>query len=221
MRALVACVVLIIAGLQSAAAVVIVDFSPDTTGSPLGTDSFTNLFGTQIAGDRFTLATGATLTGGAIFSNSNPAVGTGARFLIFADAAGTPAAAPTIDIATMLDAVDGLLTTTQSSLSRKHATIAPTFLAAGTYWFSMPANQASSYGQALTTVAGGYDDGSFRFGATSLTTVLPPVPFPDHGDMFFTLEALASLPAAPEPATLALMALGLAGLGFSRRKRVV
>ena len=67
-------------------------------------------------------------------------------------------------------------------LRRKPDAIAPTFLAAGTYYFSMPSNSGVSYSQAATTVPGAYGDGMHRFGATSLTTNS------SSGDMCFQLE---------------------------------
>ena len=37
---------------------------------------------------------------------------------------------------------------------------------------------------------------------------------------FYAISDVATVPAIPEPATLALFGLGLAGLGFSRRRKV-
>ena len=42
-----------------------------------------------------------------------------------------------------------------------------------------------------------------------------------YGSGFFNIISESELPSIPEPATLVLMTLGLAGIGFSRRKKKV
>lgn len=207
----------IVLGLVSSAqAGLIVDFSPDTTGAPVGDNIIANRFAFQVMGDRFVLNSDVTLTGGAIFSNrAAGAVNTPARFLIFEDFGGTPASAPTIDIPTILDAVDDVDTTTQARLTRKHAAIAPTFLSAGTYWFAMPGDLGNDILQGATSIGGGYDDNQLRFGDTNLQNSLL------GGDLFFQLEA--EMQTVPEPSTFVLLGIGgiaLVGYGCRRRRQM-
>ena len=183
----------------------IVDFSPDTTGATLGESSWTNVYGSQIVGDQFTLSADTILTGGSIFSNSDFGnVGDDARFMVFAGSA--PTSAPIIDILTKIDVIDGQYTSGQSSLTRKHATITPTFLAAGTYWFAL-AGDPNDLTQASTTTSAGYDDGAFRFGSTTLQHSAP------SGDMYFQLEGTSAIPEPSTYITLSglILCFGLAG----------
>ena len=212
-KSLLAIVSLYLFGLSVSLAGIIVDFSPDTTAAPLGQSGWANNYPSQIIGGQFTLATDTTLTGGSIFSGSTWGfVGNSARFMIFSDLTGTPASSPLFDIVALLDVVDTSFTTTETGLTRKHVSITDTFLAAGSYWFSMPGNGVG-IGQASTTNAGGYDDGVFRYGSTNLVNSAA------LGDMYFQLEGTAA--SVPEPATLALIGFGLAGIyGQQRRKKV-
>jgi hypothetical protein len=100
---------------------------------------------------------------------------------------------------------ENVLTTTISELTRKHASIAPTFLSAGTYWFSMPGVGVDPFqGTGLAI-----DDGGFRFGNSSLTNTCP-----NCGDVFFTLEGTSG--SVPLPGTAALLLLGLASVRIWR-----
>lgn len=184
----------------------VADYSPDTTGAVVQTTNFSNKHSLQILGDQFTLATDTTLTGGAIFSDlSWGAFGDSARFMIFAEA---DVLTPLIDIVTTLDAVDSLFTSTRTGLTRKHATISPTFLSAGTYWFSMPGNGVE-IAQATGVI---FNDGALRTGSVNLTNS------ESYGDMFFQVEGVSSEPV-PEPASIAMWSM-MGGIGFmARRKR--
>jgi hypothetical protein len=131
-------------------------------------------------------------------------VGTSVRFLIYSD----PNTAPIIDITTTVDLIDSVSTVTQSSLNRKHASIASTFLAAGSYWFALPAAGNTNFTQGT----GNYGNNSFRQGF--FTSSLPSTGS-GLGDAFFQLEAIP----VPEPSSVALLALGLGALAFCRRSR--
>ncbi len=191
---------------QDSSAVVVVDFSPDTTGVALLSALRDNEYLLQVIGDEFELAQDTVITGGSIFSDSTVGVvGNAVRFLIFAD----PNTPPSVNIATTLDAVDTLFTTGESSLTRKHATIAPTLLSAGTYWFAMPGDGFDIKQGTTTTVGDGYDDGDYRNGNGSANIA----GVTNGGDMYFQLEAV------PEPTVLMLAVTGLGCLLAPRRRR--
>jgi hypothetical protein len=171
-----------------------------------------NEYGRQIIGDRFVLRAETRLTGGAIFSHQEyGAVGDSVRFMIFADVMTIPATTPLVDIETTIDAVDTAFTVTLTGLTRKHASIAPTMLPAGTYWFSMPGLDVMHI-QATTNTVNYYDDGRIWTGITSLVRDVR------DGDMFFQLESSV----VPEPATLVMwsvLAVIGAGIGFRGKSR--
>jgi hypothetical protein len=194
------CIFTLLMGTQIASATVVIDLSPDTTGVIPGNLNYTNEYGGQIIGDRFTLLTDTILTGGAIFSKANKGtVGDGARFLVFEDMSGTPSATPLIDIVTMIDVIDTAFTTIQTELTRKHATITPTALAAGTYWFSLPGISVN-----LAAASGNYDNNTFGFGPSSLTSYC-------CGDMYLMLET-----SVPAPSALLLLVPGVLLMRFRR-----
>jgi len=193
-----------------AQATLVVDFSPDTTGATLKTNNWTNLYGNQILGDQFTLLSDTTLTGGSIFSRSGlGAIGNSVRFMIFSD----PTAVALIDIITTLDAIDTQLTVTQTTLTRKHASIADTFLGAGTYWFALAGN-----GVNIEAKSGDFGSGGMNFGTTKLQNTGSTL-----GDLFFTLDGPQASPpqtSVPEPGSLSLLGLGLVAMFVRRRNKV-
>jgi len=191
------------------AALTVIDYSPDTTGATLIQSSWTNLFGEQIIGESFSLTSETTITGGSIFSGSSFGFqGDAVNFMIFTDSAGIPSATPLFNIATTIDSVDTINTVTQSTLTRKHADITPIVLGVGTYWFSMPGD-----GIYQVQASGSYTNSPVRFGATNLQNECSSC-----GSMFFELEGTQN--TVPEPATIALMGLGFAGMAARRRKLV-
>jgi hypothetical protein len=172
---------------QQSSTAVVVDFSPDTTGAAVRLDAG-NSHAHQQIGDKFMLPVATTIEGGSIFSDRNSQggfVGSPVRLIVLPDVGGLPGALPVIDVVTRVDVVDTSLTTSQPSLSRKHASIPPQVLPAGEYWFSMKGIFRLNIGQAM----GIYDDDLVFLGFP------PPVldiPFFGFGDLFFTLDGSVS-----------------------------
>jgi hypothetical protein len=192
----------------------VVDYSPDTTGKAVGAGGYNYLAYLQMVGDRFTLSADTFVTGAAIFSsNTAPAsLGEAVRLFIFADIGGTPDTTPLYGIPTKLDAIDTAYTTSQSSLTRKHATISSLLLPAGTYWFSMPGEKVDVM-QAVSATP--YDDGLYRYGYDTVnhSAIDLHIMYDGGQDMFFQIEGVA----VPEPTALALATVaGMLGLAMMR-----
>ncbi len=170
---------------QQSLAELVVDFSPATTEATVYERCWSNTFPGGYFGEKFTLSTATTIIGGSIFSCDHVgSVGDPVRFVILPDAGGLPGAVPVIDVVTTLDVIDTSLTTSQPALNRKHASIPPQTLPAGTYWFFMKGIFRLSIGQAT----GIYDDNLLLLGFP------PPVldiPVPGLGDVFFALDGSA------------------------------
>jgi hypothetical protein len=168
---------------QRASADIVADFSPDTTGAPISL-IFGNSSLHQQIGDKFTLPVATTIDGASIFSLRNSRgghVGFPVRLVILPDEGGVPGTVPLIDVDTLLDEVDELLATSLFRHNRKHASIPPQTLPAGTYWFFMKGTFGFDIGGAM----GHYDDNLVFLGYP------PPVldiPFAGHGDVFFAIH---------------------------------
>lgn len=175
----------LVPGRQSSADIV-VDFSPDTTGAAAALNFGNNSSVHQQVGDKFTLPVATTIEGASIFSMRNVRgafVGTPVRIVILPDEGGLPGTVPFIDVAARLDEVDTFLTTSLPLLTRKHASIPPQTLPAGSYWFVM----TGTFGFDIGLTSGDYDDNLVFLGFP------PPVldiPLPGFGDVFFTLDGI-------------------------------
>ena len=215
-----------VAPLSVNAATILVDYSPDTTGVSVLVPNYANGFdylpgpeaaATQVLGDQFTLTSASIITGGSIFSglldsenNVAGAVGDSVRFVVLP--ASGPGVTPTFDVSTTLDAVDSTFTTTQPLLRRKHATIDPQLLDAGTYWFYIT---GSGKGGNISQGTGDYSDGTVWVGQDLNPDLESSF---SSGDTFFQIEGVAQVPL-PAAAWLFGSALfGLVGLAAGRKK---
>ena len=166
----------------SAFAEVVVDNSPDTTGAPTVIDNFSNTFPDDYKGDRFTLTSATTITGAAIFSNRFFGfVDDPVRFVILQDEGGVPGAVPVLDVFSVLDVVDTELTSSDTNMTRKHASIPPQLLPAGNYWYWMAGD-----GVQITQGTGNYDDNTFYWGTDDNPDLERGSD--ERGDTFFALE---------------------------------
>jgi hypothetical protein len=201
-------------GASSANAPILVDYSPDTTGAIVAVNAFLNdLAFPQNVGSSFTLVNDAKITGGSIFSQNgrNGSVGDSVLFAIFPDNSGSPSTTPAIYLTTTLDTVDTSLTTTQPDVLNLHASITPTFLPAGTYWFTMPTITVPG-----SQTTGFFGDNTFYYGQNTIGTLT--FPFNQGGKGFFTIEGTESV---PEPSfVLGLLSLGTLGTGATLKRKL-
>ena len=168
---------------QRSLAELVVDFSPATTGARVYQRCWSNIFPGGYFGEKFTLSTATTIIGGSIFSCDHVgSVGDPVRFVIFADAAGWPGTTPIIDVSTTLDVIDTFGGVPHLLMNRKHASIPPLKLPAGTYWFYMTGD-----GVQIAQSTGFYGDNFFTVGVDT-NPDLEFFPLAGFGDVFFTLD---------------------------------
>lgn len=191
-----------------ASATILWDYSPDATHASVYQGYWTNQASGQNFLESVVFDSDVNITGMSIFGGTGfGSVGDGTVVKIF-----NGASAPgnmLFRLNETVDSIDSLFTTTQSGLSRVHVTFDESrFLAAGTYWFGM--SGASLLVQAgLSNVQ---DNRMWQLGGDT------PTFFPNVGDMAFQLEG-NTISSVPEPATFGLLALGLLGFAFVRRRR--
>jgi hypothetical protein len=193
-----------------ASASIIWDYSPGTTGAAIVESSWSNDSPQQNFGEIISFATGATVTGIDIYSNSYfGSIGQDVTVRLWSDVNGTPGTLLQ-EIFTSITVIDTDGAT--GSVNRKHADISPLLLTAGVkYWIGMSGTSEELTQAGLNSVA---DNSMAQFFGTTLSFI------PNYvGDMAFRLEGDTSSPV-PEPATMLLFGTGIAGLAaVGRRKR--
>ncbi|MGE0383306.1 MAG: hypothetical protein AB7Q97_01155 [Gammaproteobacteria bacterium] len=197
--------------MQPAAAAVLYDASPDTTGAEQETLALSNRAAFQNFVDRVTFATGVRLTGMAIFTIDplgKAAVDVTVR--IFADDGGRPGALVAKFTETR-DARDKQHATSDPAFIRVHATFAePVELQPGDYWFGM---SGTKFELGLFGLSALDDNGMWLMSGDS------PRSFRASGDMPLMLEGEIRPPASvPLPASAWLLAAPAGGL-LARRVR--
>jgi hypothetical protein len=146
------------------------------------------------------------ITGAAIFSpRFFGSVGDSVVIYLYDD----PAGEPMLIIPTTLDVVDRLYTSSQSGLSRKHASFEGIELSAGTYWFGMPTEAGQlDYMQAT----GNFNDNTMWAAPYPWTNLYE---YENSGNPFIQIEGTA----VPEPTTTLLLAMGGCALLLRSRRR--
>ena len=198
--------VAMVAASLTARADIVVDNSPDTVGV-VHNGNYSQIYGAQYLGDQFTWA-GGLVTGGSIFSGGGNTLGYSVVFVILpGNAPGAGAGqVPVLQFTTTIDLVDTLFASIDATQTRKHASIAPTFLAAGNYWFYMAGN-----GNEIAQGTGAFGDGTFDAGFDA-NPDLEAGPFA-LGNTFFQLESI------PEPSSLELIGMVGFGIVLNRRRK--
>ncbi|TWT56275.1 hypothetical protein [Allorhodopirellula solitaria] len=174
---------------------IMVDRSPDATGAKT-IGYYENRFGEggQYLGEYFSWE-GGVLTGGSIFSAYWAGeVGDTVQFVVLPTVG--PGVAPVVQSRTTIDAVDRLSTLNNDELTRKHASISPTYLPTGNYWFYMTGVDFD-----LVQAIGNWGDGYVAVGIDSNYDL--EIGIADAGgDNFFQLEG--NVVTVPEPTSLAI-----------------
>ncbi|MFC7050829.1 PEP-CTERM sorting domain-containing protein [Emcibacter nanhaiensis] len=197
-----------LAGALSADATVIWDQSPDTTGGSSTSNTWTNNSDGQNFAEIVNFGQGGTLTGIDIFSyDGYGSVGGAVTIRIWADDGGLPGA-----LITSIDSEIATIDTEATSLvsvSRKYAEFDFAF-DAGSFWIGM---SGTGYTLGQTGLDNIIDDRMAQFSGETYSHLASVT-----GDMAFRLHGELGDVEVPEPAPLALLGLGLIGLGIARKR---